>query len=123
LIGRGSFANVYEATSSKDDITWAVKVIPRELIKRYECEESFMTEVSIMKEINHPNIVHAQSFITTKTNYYIVMKIANNGDLANYMITHGYHFFDEKTAVFFLKQIACAFQQLRKHQIIHRDFK
>merc|ERR1712151_1149077 len=82
-----------------------------------------MTEVTIMTQINHPNIVHCKEFLTTPTNHYIVMNICNNGDMSQYMKNNGYHLFNEQTAIFFLKQIACAFTELRKRQIIHRDFK
>lgn len=123
FLGRGSFATVYRATSQKDNGQYAVKMIPRNLIEYYDCGAAFETEVNIMLNIDHPNIVHCEQYMPTQNNYYLVMKVANNGDLAQFMFKNGIMHFDEKTAVHFLKQIASGFMELRKNHIIHRDFK
>ena len=123
FLGRGSFATVYSAHKQNDNQEYAIKVQPKALIEHYNCTEAFMTEVNVMININHPNCVHCEEFMQSADNYYLVMKVANNGDLSQYMLKTGNMHFDEKTAVYFLKQIMSGFMELRKYQIIHRDFK
>lgn len=123
LLGRGSFATVYRAMKDGNETQFAVKVIPIGLVKYYDCEDSFWNEMNIMLDIKHPNITHCENMFQTNKDYYVVMKIANNGDLTQYMIKNGYMFFKELTALHFFKQIACGFMELRKNQVIHRDFK
>ena len=109
FIGRGSFATVYRATHDKSGKQVAIKVIPIYKIEYYDCEESFWNELNILLSIQHTNIVNCENLFITKDNYYIVMQFCNNGDLTQFMIRNGRMFFDEVTALHFLKQISSAF--------------
>ncbi len=76
-----------------------------------------------MHKINHPNILHLHSVMESDNNYYMVVDYCNKGDFTNFLHDMKVNFLEEKEAVFFLKQIMNGFRELRKHRIIHRDFK
>jgi serine/threonine protein kinase len=76
-----------------------------------------------MKQINHPNIMHLFDFMESSNNYYLVMQYCNKGDIEHYLSKQPKNWLPEKEALYFLKQIMNGFQVLRKHQVMHRDFK
>lgn len=76
-----------------------------------------------MNEIKHRNILHLHDHLESKNNYYLVIDYCEGGDFENYLKTNNIRFLDEEKAVFFLKQIMNGFKELRKHKILHRDFK
>lgn len=51
------------------------------------------------------------------------MRFCNQGDLENYMKIKKVKYFEEIEAVNILKQILNGFMELRKHKVLHRDFK
>lgn len=80
------------------------------------------SEIDILKKIKHTNIVWLFDFLESANHFYLVMNYCNQGDFENYIQTKGGYLTEDK-AVFFLKQIMNAFLELRKHSIMHRDFK
>lgn len=61
------------------------------------------TEVSIMNEINHRNILHLHDHLESKNNYYLVVDYCEGGDFENYLKNNNINYLDEEKAVFFLK--------------------
>lgn len=43
------------------------------------------TEVAVMNNINHPNIMHLFEFLESSNNYYLIMQYCNNGDLEGHL--------------------------------------
>ena len=124
ILGTGQFGVVYKATHIKTGAVYALKKIP---IKRISpsgiLERLFRTEVAIMHEIDHPNILHLHEFLETSKNYYLVFDYCDHGDLGNYLKSRNLKYLPEIDAIRFLQQIANGFQELRKRKILHRDFK
>lgn len=64
-IGRGSFGEVKLALNTEDFEVYALKLLPKELRKRrgfgvtspHIAEERVMSEINVMKQLSHPNIV------------------------------------------------------------------
>lgn len=77
--------------------------------------------MSVMSEINHPNVMHLYEFMETTHNYYLVIQYCNNGDLEGYMKKMG--ILGEDEAVYFLMQMMNGFRILHKNKIMHRDVK
>jgi serine/threonine-protein kinase ULK/ATG1 len=101
---------------------YAVKQLEKSSMDQ-DTVENLMSEVGIMEKITHKNIISLCEFMESPNYYYMVMEHCNNGDLAQYMIQHGVNRFGEEQSIYFLKQIASAFKELHKHQVMHRDFK
>jgi serine/threonine protein kinase len=81
------------------------------------------TEVSVMHNINHPNILHLFEFMESSNSYYLVISFCDKGDLEEHMKKTSKDGFKEELSVYYLKQIMNGFQELRKNKIMHRDFK
>lgn len=123
-IGRGQYGVVFLAKEITSGNNFAVKRIEKMVMKNKVIRGLFQTEVAVMHAINHPNILHLHKFMESQNNYYLIVDYCNQGDLEKKLRnTNGGKGFEEKVAVEFLKQIMNGFQELRKRQVLHRDFK
>lgn len=84
-------------------------------------KQLFDTEVKIMSNIKHPNIMHLYELLETGNNYYLILDYCRSGDMEHYVKKH--KGLGEDEAVYFLMQIMNGFRELHKHKIMHRDFK
>jgi len=51
-----------------------VKIIKKsKIVSNQKLKKLFETEMAIMSEINHPNIMHLFEFMETSNNYYLVI--------------------------------------------------
>jgi serine/threonine-protein kinase ULK/ATG1 len=63
-----------------------VKCIKKSAIdKNPMLKKLLKTEVAVMNNINHPNIMHLFEFLESSNNYYLIMQYCNNGDLEGYL--------------------------------------
>ncbi len=124
VLGQGQFGKVWKAIHAKNGKEFAIKKIDKSKINSNPILKRLLkTEVSIMHEIHHPNILHLHDFLESKNNYYLVVDLCNKGDFENYLKMKNVKCLPEKDAVYFLKQIMNGFQELRKKKVLHRDFK
>jgi serine/threonine-protein kinase ULK/ATG1 len=123
-LGKGQFGVVYLARKTGTEELYAVKQMNRHKIENNDILSGLLkTEVSVMHNINHPNILHLHEFMESSNSYYLVIDYCDSGDLEEHMKKTSRDGFDEKLSVYYLKQIMNGFQELRKNKIMHRDFK
>ena len=122
-LGEGQYASVWKARCIDTGGTYAIKKIDKEGVRLTNLLKMLKTEVAIMRTINHQNILHLYEFLETQHNYYMVVDFCNNGDFEEYLNRQQEKSLSEKDAIFYLKQIANGFEELRKHNILHRDLK
>ncbi|XP_060919891.1 serine/threonine-protein kinase MARK1 isoform X2 [Labrus mixtus] len=101
-IGKGNFAKVKLARHT---------LTGRELFR----------EVSVMKTLNHPNIVKLFEVIETEKTLYLVMEYASGGEVFDYLVAHGR--MKEKEARAKFRQIVSAVEYCHQKRIVHRDLK
>ena len=123
-LGQGQFGKVFKAKNVLTGEEFAIKKMDKSKIKANPILERLLqTEVAIMHDINHPNIIHLHEFLESSKNYYLVLDYCNQGDFEHYLKLKKLKYMEEPEAVKVLKQIANGFQELRKRKILHRDFK
>lgn len=124
VLGQGQFGKVWRARHKDTKDLYAIKVIA---IKKIEVNPILVrllhTEIQVMHDINHQNILHCYECMKSRENYYLVLQYCNQGDMEKYMDARKIQYFEEQEAVDFLKQILNGFAELREHKILHRDFK
>jgi calcium-dependent protein kinase len=120
LIGGGHFGTVRIAYRKTDpEKRYAVKSILRESMKKDVA--MLESEINILKELDHPNIVR---FYETYIDYkyiHIVMQMCTGGELFDRIVK--LERFSEKEAAELMKKILSAVQHLHERNICHRDLK
>lgn len=123
-LGKGQFGVVYLAKKNGTEDLYAVKQMNRHKIENNDILSGLLkTEVSVMHNIKHPNILHLFEFMESSNSYYLVIDYCDSGDLEEHMKKTSKDGFNEELTVYYLKQIMNGFQELRKNKIMHRDFK
>lgn len=74
-----------------------------------------------MQTIKHENIMRLYELMETASNYYLVIRYCNQGDLEAYLKIHKK--LTEEEAVYFLRQIMNGFCVLHANKVMHRDVK
>jgi len=100
------------ARHCKTQLVRAVKTICKPQMRS---KERFRQEIAIMKENDHPNIIKLHETFEDFRNVYLVMEIAQGGDLFDRIIEVGS--FSEKQAAKLMQQIAGAMNYLHKHDL------
>ncbi|KAE8684793.1 Kinase superfamily protein isoform 2 [Hibiscus syriacus] len=80
-----------------------------------------MSEIFILKRINHPNIIRLHDIIEVPGKIHLVLDYCKGGDLSMFITRHGN--VPEATAKHFMQQLAAGLQVLRDNNLIHRDLK
>ncbi|KAL5572228.1 hypothetical protein UlMin_021825 [Ulmus minor] len=119
-IGSGSFAVVWRSRHRQSGLEVAVKEIDKKHLSQ-KVRESLVEEISILRTIDHPNIIRLLEAIETEDRIYLVLEYCDGGDLAGYLHRHGK--VSETVARHFLRQLAAGLQVLQEKHLIHRDLK
>jgi cyclin-dependent kinase len=120
-IGEGTYGVVYKAKDRKRNILVALKKI------RLESEDegtpsTAVREVSILKQLQHPNIVELYEVIHTENSLTLVFEYLDQ-DLKNYLDACGEKGIDPYTVKSFLYQLLQGIAHCHKNHILHRDLK
>jgi serine/threonine protein kinase len=113
ILGRGSFSVIYKGYRISDNMPIAVKKITRVISQTY-----LKNEVSLMKSLNHPNIIKLYDVIYEKDKVYMILEYCNGGDLSKY-IRKNKTLYDSK----YFYEILEGLKYLNNNQIMHRDIK
>ncbi|XP_061353713.1 serine/threonine-protein kinase ATG1c-like isoform X3 [Gastrolobium bilobum] len=119
-IGAGSFSVVWHGRHKVHGTEVAIKEIATLRLNK-KLQESLMSEIFILKRINHPNIIHLHDIIEAPGKIHLVLEYCRGGDLSLYIQRHGR--VPEATAKHFMQQLATGLQVLRDNNLIHRDLK
>lgn len=118
-LGVGSFAIVKQCTRKDNGQLYAVKIIDK---KHIEGQEAMIkSEVNVIKQLSHPNIICLKEFYESERDIYLVTDIAQGGELFDHIIEKGS--FTEKDAAHLVKQILEAVGYMHSKNIVHRDLK
>ncbi|KAF8333555.1 uncharacterized protein EI90DRAFT_3145216 [Cantharellus anzutake] len=120
LLGKGAFGQVYRALNWTTGETVAVKQIQLSSIPKAELGE-IMSEIDLLKNLNHPNIVKYKGFVKTREYLYIILEYCENGSLHN--ICKKFGKFPENLVAVYISQVLEGLVYLHEQGVIHRDIK
>ncbi|XP_020575322.1 CBL-interacting protein kinase 18-like [Phalaenopsis equestris] len=120
MLGKGTFAKVYYARNINTAQTVAIKMIDKEKVLKIGLMDQIKREISVMRLMNHPNIVDLYEVMATKNKIYFVMECMKGGELFN-KVAKGK--LKEDVARKFFQQLITAVEFCHSRGVYHRDLK
>jgi len=120
-VGEGTYGTVYKARDKTTGELVALKKIRLELADE-GTPSTAVREISILKQLQHPNIVKLLDVDHTPTTLTLVFEFIER-DLKMYLDCFGSEGLPLSTVVSFLKQLLQAVEFCHRHRILHRDLK
>ena len=119
-LGKGGMGEVYRARDTKLGREVALKILPDEMVERYERMARFQREAHLLASLNHPNIAAIHGLEEADGMPFLVLELVEGVDLAD-RLKRGAVPVDE--AIDIWRQIAEAMAAAHECGIIHRDLK
>eukprot|EP00033_Pygsuia_biforma_P000104 GCRY01000131.1.p1 GENE.GCRY01000131.1~~GCRY01000131.1.p1 ORF type:complete len:328 (+),score=74.58 GCRY01000131.1:199-1182(+) len=118
-LGSGSFSFVCHVTEKKSGRHYALKVLKKDKMESHK--KMVESEIEILKQVKHKNIVYLHEILETKYAIFLVMEYVNGGELFDWIVDE--QFYSERKASLLMKQLFSAILYLHKRNIAHRDLK
>ena len=122
IIGEGAFALVRKAYHLPTGQFRALKKIDkRGLHLQQYTEKRDLREMQILKELDHPHVLHCYEFFEDYNNFYISMEFCTGGELYDRILR--FKRFTEEEASEIMSQLLSTVAYCHSKGIIHRDLK
>ena len=118
-LGRGAFAKVVHGEHKGKN--FAIKVIDKKFIEKFEKIHEVHTEKQILSSMNHPNIIKLHFTFQDSKSLYFVLDYCANKDLSIFLKANV--ILSKELAQYYTAEIVYALEYLRKKGIAHRDLK
>jgi calcium-dependent protein kinase len=79
VIGKGGYGEVKKVKHKELEVIRALKVIKKSRYKSPQELKMIKNEISIMKVVDHPNIVKLYEFFEDDENFYIIQEFCSGG--------------------------------------------
>lgn len=102
-LGEGTFGKVKLGTHILTGEKVAIKILEKSKIKDKSDVDRVTREIHILKIMRHPNIIQLYEIIETPKQLYLIMEMAERGELFKYIVRNKR--VEEKVACKFFQQI------------------
>jgi calcium-dependent protein kinase len=120
ILSSGNYSEVRSCYHKTTDEFRAVKILKKHLFKG-DLQASLLSEVAILRNLDHPNIIRMYEFFEDEKRFFIVMEYCPGGDLFTEILNEKN--FNEQIAVRIIQQVFSALAYLHSKGIVHRDLK
>ncbi|KKK16251.1 hypothetical protein AOCH_006603 [Aspergillus ochraceoroseus] len=121
-LGEGEFGKVKLGWKRDGTIQVAIKLIRRETLGSNPSRlPKIYREISILRDLSHPNIVRLHEMVETDRHIGIIMEYASGGELFDHILRNRY--LKDNAARRLFAQLVSGVGYLHKKGIVHRDLK
>lgn len=121
-LGSGNFGKVKKARHIYTGMYFAIKVVERSMLVEDVCGNmDIRREMSILRAMEHPNIVHLHEVMESNKRIYLVMDLATEGDFYDLLVQRKR--LSEAEARKYFVQLVDAMRYCHVRGIFHRDLK
>jgi len=120
-IGRGATGVVYKAFDEVVRETIAIKIIRKEYSGHPEALGRLRQELTLARNLGHPNILRVYHLGESRGQYYITMQLVTGGTLGNLMASE--RPLPVPVFVELSRKIASALEAAHGNRVLHRDIK
>lgn len=120
-LGSGHFATVYTAVEKKTGTQFAVKVFKKQRSAEATRTQGLQQEIAMLMSVSHPNVLCLKGTYEEDDGVYLVLELAPEGELFNYIIKYQKLREPETRKIF--KQLLNGLKYLHDRNIVHRDIK
>ncbi|OAA61199.1 serine/threonine-protein kinase chk2 [Niveomyces insectorum RCEF 264] len=121
-LGKGHFAEVYLCVEKATGQRFAVKIFTKTPgMEERSKTEGLQQEIAVLMGVSHPSVLCLKDTFNEKSAVYLVLELAPEGELFNYIVMHQKLSEDQTRKLF--KQLFAGVQYLHERNIVHRDIK
>ncbi|XP_075706596.1 testis-specific serine/threonine-protein kinase 3 [Rhinoderma darwinii] len=120
-IGKGTYSKVKEAYSTHFQKKVAIKIIDKTKAAEEFIQRFLPRELQIVQQLRHKNIIEVYEIIKSGNKLYMIMELAEGGDIFDWIIQNGA--LPEHRARILFCQLVEAILYLHSQGIAHRDLK
>ncbi|KAJ8629806.1 hypothetical protein MRB53_023129 [Persea americana] len=121
VLGEGTFGTVHLARDVETGEKRAIKVISKDRVVKDKMTEQIKREISTMKLVKHPNVVHLFEVMASKSKIYFVLEYVTGGELFSKIAKQGR--LREEEARRYFQQLINAVDYCHNKGVYHRDLK
>uniref|UniRef100_A0A182MRM6 Serine/threonine-protein kinase PLK4 n=1 Tax=Anopheles culicifacies TaxID=139723 RepID=A0A182MRM6_9DIPT len=120
VLGKGGFGCVYRARCLLTGCFVAIKMINKQRMHSSGMANRVRQEVAIHSKLKHPSILELYTFFEDFDYVYLVLELAENGELQQYLRERNKPFSEYEAALIF-KKVVDGLLYLHTQKILHRD--
>lgn len=121
-LGTGSSSKVKLAQNTETGEIVAIKIVRKDFLDRKpSLKVKMRREISVLKLLNHPNLMSLIDVFEIHTHLFLVMEFVDGVELFEYLVRRGA--LPSAEALNFFQQIICGLEYCHKRLICHRDLK
>jgi serine/threonine protein kinase len=120
-LGVGAFGRVSIARHKESGQLYALKAQAKASIIAQNMQEMVVTEVKIMRMVNHPLITKLHATMQDRKYIYFLMELLPGGEFFNFLQKAGK--LSEDKSRFYAASVVLAFEELHRNRIAYRDLK
>ena len=126
MIGKGVFGETYLGSKKGSTQKYFIKKFEKKLGFEKLAKKFIDESISILKDIDHPNIIKLYETKEKENEFYAIEEYCNGGDLKKFLdeyLKEKKSPFSEEIIQYLMRQIIDAVKYLHDKKIMHRDLK